>query len=404
MAGISFSDFTAIAFKCIEATGFEMLPSKQPEWKILLKEIYFAVVMVNIFLSLLSLIGFMIEHSNDSEVLLAILPNLTNAPFITFKMCMLLVHKDELVEVLLALKEIFPQSLQDASTVKSYLKALKGFRMFYGGFMILVYISAVSRAFTLNYGADEYVLPVEMLVPIAYENSAIIFLAYNIWIYWISFNVMIASFGMDLLLFGVVSLMSLKFDQLKAEIENFGSGAEPDMTSVKEIVAKHEDLLTLNAKLENVYASSFLYNWVQSSALLCFILRQLATSHDASNIGLFVAYLVTSFIQIGLVCFLGQKLIESSAALADAAYNCDWLKFKDTKARNSILMIMLKSQKPAALTAKRFRIVSLESLTSVGKNIFNLDSKVFEIEKSDFSFTDPGNCLLLLHFDPARVQ
>lgn len=110
MAEITFNDFTATALKCIGATGFQILPSSQPEWKLLLKKIYFEVVIVNVFLSILSLIGFMIEHSNDAEILLAILPNLTNAPFITFKLCMLLLHKDELVEVLLVLKEIFPEN------------------------------------------------------------------------------------------------------------------------------------------------------------------------------------------------------------------------------------------------------------------------------------------------------
>lgn len=306
----------------------------------------------------------MIEHSNDAEVLLAILPNLTNAPFITFKLCMLLVHKDELAEVLLALRENFPETWRDASEAKSYLKALKGFARFYGGFMVLVYISAVSRAFILNYGVEEFVMPLELWIPFAHI-SASIFVAINVWIYWISFNVMIASFGMDLLLFAVISLMSMEFDRLKLDVENFG---QPDTTSVKEIVAKHEKLLLLSEKLENVYASSFLYNLVQSSALLCFVLLQLATSNDASIIGLFVAYLVTSFIQIALICFLGQKLIDSSGNLANAAYNCNWLSFKNTKARRIIFLIILKSQKPTMLTAKRFKVISLESLASVRKN------------------------------------
>lgn len=370
MAGITFGDFTATAFKCIGATGFQILPSSQPEWKLLLKKIYFVVVIVNVFLSILSLIGFMIEHSNDAEVLLTILPNLTNAPFITFKLCMLLLHKEKLVEILLALKENVPENLQDALRVKSYLKTLKRFTRFYGGFMTLVYISAVSRAFTLNCGVKEYVLPLELWVPIAYKNSALAFFAVNIWIYWISFNVMIASFGMDLLLFGVISLISMKFDQLTLKMENFGSGVEPDTVLVKEIVAKHEALLTLNGKLEYVFASSFLYNLVQSSALLCFILLQLATSSDVSVIGLFVAYLVTGFIQIALICFLGQKLIDSSSSLADAAYNCDWLRIKDIKERKSILMIIVKSQKPTCLTAMQFKVVSLDSLSSVRRNFF----------------------------------
>lgn len=365
MAGITFTDFTGTALKCIEATGFQIIPSKQPVWKVLSKRFYFAVVMVNVFISLLALIGFMIEHADETEILLAILPNLTNAPFISFKVCMLFLHKDELAEVLLALKENFPESCKDVLEVKSYLKTLKRFLRFYGSFMILVYMSAVSRVFILNYDVEAYVLPIEFRLPFRFEDSLLIFFICNIWIYWISFNVMVASFGMDLLLFGVISLISMKFDQLKLEIENLGIQTEPDMATVERIVSKHGELLILNEKLENIYASSFLYNLVQSSALLCFILLQLATSNDASLIGLFVAYLVTGFIQISLICFLGQNLIDSSASLAEGAYNCDWLKFKDKRVKKSILMIIVKSQKAAMLTAKQFKVVSLESLSAV---------------------------------------
>lgn len=79
---------------------------------------------------------------------------------------------------------------------------------------------------------------------------------------------MISSFGMDLLLFGVITHVSMKFYQLSLEIENFRNVAKPDMASVRKIVTKHETLLSLNEKLENAFALSFLYHLVQSSAFV----------------------------------------------------------------------------------------------------------------------------------------
>lgn len=58
--------------------------------------------------------------------------------------------------------------------------------------------------------------------------------------------------------------------------------------------------------------------------------------------------------QAFLLCAFGQDLIDSSLAVSDAVFESDWNNFEDVKLKKSLMMIMIRAQKPMRLTAMNF--------------------------------------------------
>lgn len=138
---------------------------------------------------------------------------------------------------------------------------------------------------------------------------------------------------------------------------------------MKELVDRHNKLLDLGDKLQEIYQLTFLFSFVISSLIFCFILFKLSTTSPGDRVeaySFFVPYLCMMVGQVFLICFYGQRLIDASLAVADGVYNCGWEEIFDVKFRKQLLLIIIRSQRPKTLTAMGFAEISLPSFTSVG--------------------------------------
>lgn len=189
----------------------------------------------------------------------------------------------------------------------------------------------------------------------------------SFWIDYIGVLDLFFLLASDSLLYSLMTTISMELDILKNELINLSltPNDERKYKTVK-LIDRHNKLLDLSAKLQDIYAPTFLGCFVVTSIILCICLFQLSTGdNDTTDIMLYVPYLGIFSGQIFLLCMFGQKLIDSSSSIADGIYNCDWIDNDDIDFKKSVLMITIRAQKPIQLTAMKFAKVSLESFTAV---------------------------------------
>lgn len=77
-----------------------------------------------------------------------------------------------------------------------------------------------------------------------------------------------------------------------------------------------------------------------------------------------------AFIQLSIVCYTGQKVIDASLIYEAAVYACKWENF-DRANMKTVLLILQNSQKTLTLSAGGVTVLSFSCLMSVFKSIYS---------------------------------
>ena len=206
-----------------------------------------------------------------------------------------------------------------------------------------------------------------------------IFSFVQLWTHGFVFLSLSYLFASDSLLYALLTLVSMEFDILKNNLLNLKAekGLENELqASLADIIEYHNKLLKISDKLRKIWEQTFLFNFVISSLIMCIYTFQLSLFDG--NLVVFLTYIIgiiTIIIQIWLLCYYGQKLIDSSVGLADGIYESDWAEIDDNKIRKQIIIIMIRAQKPKCLTTMGFTDISLTTFTTVSFSIINLETE-----------------------------
>lgn len=136
----------------------------------------------------------------------------------------------------------------------------------------------------------------------------------------------------------------------------------------------------------------FLYTFITGSILMCLILFHFLTTKVTVFTALIdIIYLETIVTQTWLLCFYGQKLIDSSSGVADAIYDSDWTEVDDCYFKKQIVLILIRSQRPKRLSAMGFADISLETFAAVSnlilrRFIYQLTFLLPQILSSTYSY------------------
>ncbi|CRL04296.1 CLUMA_CG017394, isoform A [Clunio marinus] len=371
---ITMEDFTKMGIKCFKLIGLNLESrkevTKKPKAFMLLGEFHFFLFLINIGLIVCALLGYAYKNLHDIKIVARVLPNLTNAPYLAIKLFVFYWNRDKIKDALSILEESFPKTEEDQLNlnVQTYLKEVKMFVKGFGFLIIVLQVVLIISQVVLIFMFGTTKLPLDIWLPFSYENF-IIFGAVSLWMGWICFVVTTGTYAAEIILFATISLSSMKFDSIKRKCENIGVNElkteEEELTNIKEIVEEQNEIFKFIFDWDKIFSSLFLYNFVQSSILLCFIIFLLSSSRDISTFVLYFPYLGTSLNQILLFCFLGQKIVNSSSSVAIGIYNSKWHQIKSLKIRKALLMILIRSQKPSALTLKKFGVMSFETFTKI---------------------------------------
>lgn len=201
---ITFEDFTSFVMKSFSFNGFDVMPL--PIWANeralkalkIVKSFYFSLIIVNFILIFISLVGYAVINLEDRSLLYTALPNLSSAPFIFFKISMVVAHRKKIAAVLLTLKEIFPVTMrqQDSINLQQQLRRAQTFSKIYAYSIVSFFCLMVAYTIKNYYqnGTDKF--PWQLWIPFSYDDSRIYFVII-VWIWWLQFTISTLSFGAD---------------------------------------------------------------------------------------------------------------------------------------------------------------------------------------------------------------
>ncbi|XP_055379573.1 putative odorant receptor 92a [Condylostylus longicornis] len=169
----------------------------------------------------------------------------------------------------------------------------------------------------------------------------------------------------DILMISMINLCVMQFDYISNTITNYLPSRNPNDTGmIKKIVIHHQKVLKLSEDVNEIFSMAILFNFLASSVIICLVGFQTTAGVSALELFKYMLFLIFELVQVWTICYLGQKLIDSSSGVAEAAFNQKWFE-GNVQHQKSILLIMTRAQKPAIINAKSFTVVSLESFTKV---------------------------------------
>ncbi|CRL04298.1 CLUMA_CG017396, isoform A [Clunio marinus] len=370
-------DFTEFGIKFYKLIGLNMIPQRRTTWKEKLFQIFksflFVTFFLNIFLIEASMMIFVFKNSNDLSLIARVLPHVINLPYVVIKILYQYINRDKVAEIQGSLNEIFPKTRKEQNIfgTKNYVDELRKFTKIYGTVLVVGFTAFIFKGIVILFISKTNELPTSLWTPFHYERG-IAFIPFLLWIYYIVWTKIIGSFAAEITLYTMVTLFSMSFDILRYKCEHIEMGEskleDDELKQIKDIIIEHNKILELSKEWENIFSTFFLINFLQSSFFLCFIVF-LMLSNGGMMLN-YVPYLFAALSQTILICFLGQKMIDSSSSVGIGILNTELFNSRNTKMKQAILLIVLKSQKPSVLTMKKFGAISIETFTKVIEKYF----------------------------------
>lgn len=190
-----------------------------------------------------------------------------------------------------------------------------------------------------------------------------------LWTDWVVYVTLMFFLTADPLFYCFITMLTMEFDILAIDLSNLKDESEDARKEkIKRLIQQHHRLMVLSDKLQNVYSPNFLGVFLVSSIVMCLCTFHLLNSENVDVYLYNAGYLTSIFCENILLCWFGQKLIDSSLGVAKGIYESDWTEVRDIDYKKQIPLIILRAQKPKHLTAMGFAIVSLEGFTTVRLN------------------------------------
>jgi odorant receptor len=295
------------------------------------------------------------------------------------------ISRDEIWKIFAELREIFSlHGKQNAKyKIKSYLDSHNRLIKTYAFTTIFVFVVLIFPVvlFLINgkmFLVVNYWYPFDPYTPQTFAMA----LFWNCYTAGAGLSV---TLGSDSLLYGLISVIAMEFDILATDMMSLGQFAKHERkVKIQSFTDRHNNLIKLCEKLQNIYEISFLNSFVVCSFAMCFVAFQITTVGDMSLYTFYIPLLGFIGGQILLLCYFGQKIIDASENICDGIYNCGWEDFGDVAFKKQLILMIARSQKTKRLTAMNFSDISLESFASVSKQkCFLTPTLTFLFKRSD---------------------
>ncbi|KAL4708524.1 hypothetical protein ACJJTC_014132 [Scirpophaga incertulas] len=146
-----------------------------------------------------------------------------------------------------------------------------------------------------------------------------------------------------------------------------------------DIVKRHYALIRLSGDVEDLFSFALLINFSNSSVIICFC-GFCSVIVEKWNEMVYKSFLATALLQTWLLSWYGQRLLESSTSVSTSIYNNGWYK-ASIKIRNSLIIILHRSQKAVHVTTYGFSIISLASYTTIIKTAWSYFTLLLNVYK-----------------------
>nr|XP_037868149.1 olfactory receptor 47 isoform X1 [Bombyx mori] len=159
-------------------------------------------------------------------------------------------------------------------------------------------------------------------------------------------------------------------DDLPCNVKNKLTSDEEVIVAkrIREYVIEHQAILDCISELQNHFSPALLVQLLTSVVIICVTAYQLAVEKSSDLLRKFTmaSFLFGMSTEMFMFSYQGGHLSHDSMEVATAAYSCPWYTFP-TSLKRSLLVIMIRAQQPALLTAGGFTTLSLETFVTIMK-------------------------------------
>ncbi|XP_013165286.1 PREDICTED: odorant receptor 85b-like [Papilio xuthus] len=160
-------------------------------------------------------------------------------------------------------------------------------------------------------------------------------------------------------------LLFLQCDTDNIEFNNNNESEKVYQKKLVDVILKHRALIRMSGVVENQFTFSLLINFINSSIIICFC-GFCCMFVEKWNEITYKFFLTTATLQIWLVCWYGQKLLDSSQGIADAVYCSGWYNVPQ-RVKSFLIIIFYRAQKEVYVTTYGFSVISIASYSTILK-------------------------------------
>ncbi|XP_014093774.3 odorant receptor 85c [Bactrocera oleae] len=295
------------------------------------------------------------------------------------------------------LEALFPHTKSEQETIKlsKYLRLNKLATMSYTiTFMVVIWIYnlyTISQRFiytNLLHVHIERVLPYQAMYPWDWRDN---------WTYYViyvtqsfaAWHSTCAQIAYDLLLCILSMHLIMHYDHISRSLEGYQTkfaevhgvdtcnslpqlarvavelkAVKEDIKFISNIVAYHNELLSLSSSLNKLFGLPLFVNFFTSSAIICFLSFQMSVARELDLLLKLAVFLFFSILQVYLICHFGQLLMDASTNVASAAFFPN-LCHADVSFQKMTILVAKRAQEAAALKATNFITISLDTMTII---------------------------------------
>ncbi|XP_016959768.3 odorant receptor 85f [Drosophila biarmipes] len=191
------------------------------------------------------------------------------------------------------------------------------------------------------------------------------------WIYlgiyvleWLhSTQMVISNIGADIWLIYFQVQINLHFRGIIQSLEDHKPSVENDYKDrefLSKIVDKQVYLASMQNDLNDIFGGSLLLSLLTTASVLCTVAVYTLLQGVSLEGCTYVIFIGTSAMQVYLVCYYGQQVLDLSAQVAHAVYNHDFHN-ASIAYKKYLLIIIIRAQQPVELSAMGYLPISLDT-------------------------------------------
>ncbi|KAG5683050.1 hypothetical protein PVAND_012357 [Polypedilum vanderplanki] len=348
------SSVNLLKLSAFDFDAIQPFDSFQTKLKVYVKIFIYWLIVIDLCILLIIAAISLLSTPYDLQKLTFGLPVVASSLMIVIKYFLLFIKKQKLRKILKII-EPFSGKLHE-----KYQKDVK----FFGRF-VKIYLMSLLSPLIVNISTpivtllttNEKTFPLQIEFPL---KSEIFYPFLLLWTFWNLTIAFIVFYAVDVLVYGLIVTISIEFKILRDEFEAVNSE-----NAMNKLIDRHNQLLKFCNQLEEIFSPSFFYKFINSSFVICFTAFQCSTSEEFSQILVNMTICIANMSQIGLQCFFGQMLENTSEGVANGIYFCDWENFEDLRIKNSIILCIARAQKVANVTTIKFRKINFRLFAEV---------------------------------------
>ncbi|KAL0821157.1 hypothetical protein ABMA28_005776 [Loxostege sticticalis] len=336
----------------------------------------FYLIFATFFPVIFEELGFLITKASAANfvTLLGLIPCIIYCVVSVTKVVVVFLNRVKVVQLIKRVEQLYLKISKDAKKKEIvrheiiFVKRLTKFLLVLNMTLVSVYNFSSLIIMPYHYITTNtvvYHLPYPVLVPFSTEACLPWFVVY-IHSITCGYIAVIFSATMDALYYILVTHVCINFmvlhdDFLNLKFKNF--------VNLTECIQSHQHFIQLSEDLDVIFRLPNFINVLVGSIQIC-ALGFCITVGDWSDMPGYFIFLSTVLVQLWMTSMFGEKILSSSSSISEAVWNCYW-NCTDVKTQKTILLVLMRSQKPQKLTAYLFPVICISSFTKILSNAWS---------------------------------